>query len=86
MSATDSVPNPKLLWQRVVKPSLPPNLGRLGGVGLGIGLLLLLPLFVWFYCRIEPGPGEIAVLIHKTGDDLPSGAMVLVQSDYSTTY
>lgn len=27
--------------------------------------------FVWFFCRIEPVPDQIAVLIRKTGDNLP---------------
>ena len=29
---------------------------------------LALFIFVWFFCRIEPQPGQIAVLIRKTGD------------------
>ncbi len=32
--------------------------------------------FIWFFCRIEPGPGEIAVLIRKTGDNLPPGHVI----------
>lgn len=32
--------------------------------------------FIWFFCRIEPGPGEIAVLIKKTGDNLPEGQVI----------
>ncbi|KOR30224.1 hypothetical protein TI03_00035 [Achromatium sp. WMS1] len=39
-------------------------------------VLLLLPPFIWFFCRIELGPGEIAVLIAKTGEDLPSGQIL----------
>ncbi len=39
-------------------------------------LLLILPLWFWFFCRIEPGPGTLAVLIHKTGKDLPSGQIL----------
>lgn len=34
-------------------------------------LVLLLPLWVWFGWRIEPGPGEIAILMRKTGKTLP---------------
>lgn len=33
--------------------------------------LALAPGFIWFGCRIEPGNGEIAVLIRKTGSPLP---------------
>jgi hypothetical protein len=32
-----------------------------------IGLVALLVLFIWFCCRIEPEPGKLAILIHKTG-------------------
>jgi regulator of protease activity HflC (stomatin/prohibitin superfamily) len=48
----------------------------MGAFGLAIGLLLLLAAFIWFFCRIEPGTGEIAILIRKTGDDLPPGAII----------
>ena len=75
MSSTDPVPKPKP-WQRLPKPSLSVSLSRWAGFGLGLGLLLALPAFVWYFCRIEPGPGEIAVLTRKTGDDLPSGAII----------
>lgn len=36
-------------------------------------------LFFWFGCRIEPKPGEIAVLIRKTGKDLPSGRILALE-------
>ena len=56
-------------------------------VNLGIPLKMSLPLliagglvalfiFVWFFCRIEPGPGQIAVLIRKTGENLPPGQVI----------
>ncbi len=35
------------------------------------GAMVAVFIFVWFFCRIEPGAGEIAVLIHKTGKNLP---------------
>jgi len=79
MSATDSAPTSKLSGHRLSRPSLPNNLGPLGGIVLGLGLLITLALFVWEFCRIEPGPGEIAVLIHKTGEDLPSGAIIALE-------
>ena len=44
-------------------------------------LVVLLPLWFWFFCRIEPGPGEMAVLIHKTGKDLPSGEILATKPD-----
>lgn len=50
------------------------------GCGAGIVLILIalvfLPLFVWFGCRIEPRSGELAVLIRKTGTDLPDGRII----------
>ncbi len=39
-------------------------------------LALFLPLFVWYGCRIEPGNGQIAVLIRKTGNRLPPGEVI----------
>lgn len=45
-------------------------------VVLAILLLVAAPLIVWIGCRIEPGNGEIAVLIRKTGTPLPSGEMI----------
>jgi hypothetical protein len=56
---------------------------RLGGIPwktvLVIGLVLFVPIFIWFFCRIEPGAGEIAVLIRKTGEDLPSGQILALE-------
>lgn len=43
---------------------------------------LVLPWFLWTYCRIEPGPDQLAVLIHKTGEDLPSGQIIAPNTDY----
>ena len=36
-------------------------------------------MWFWFFCRIEPGPGEIAILIRKTGKDLPSGQILALE-------
>ena len=33
-------------------------------------ILFFLPVWIWVFCRIEPGADEIAILIHKTGKDL----------------
>ena len=40
------------------------------------GLAVFCALFFWYGCRIEPGNGEIAVLIRKTGRPLPSGEII----------
>jgi hypothetical protein len=37
------------------------------------------PLFWWFFCRIEPREDQIAILIHKTGQDLSSGQILALQ-------
>ena len=56
-----------------------PSLGALA-VPLGIlAAALFLPIWFWFFWRIEPGPGEIAVLIRKTGTDLPSGQLLALE-------
>jgi regulator of protease activity HflC (stomatin/prohibitin superfamily) len=47
-----------------------------------LALLVGLPLFIWFGCRIEPGPDQIAVLIRKTGKDLPSGTIIAPDATY----
>ncbi|HSR87538.1 MAG TPA: hypothetical protein VLL07_01180, partial [Pontiella sp.] len=41
-----------------------------------VGALIAAFIFIWFFCRIEPGPGEIAVLIRKTGENLPPGQVI----------
>ena len=49
-----------------------------GGLLL-IAALLFFPLFIWFGCRIEPKPDQFAVLIRKTGENLPSGEIVALK-------
>lgn len=41
--------------------------------------LIGISVFIWFFCRIEPGPGEIAVLIRKTGENLPTGQVIALE-------
>lgn len=38
--------------------------------------VLLLGLWIWFFWRVEPGSDQIAVLIRKTGQNLPSGQIL----------
>ena len=63
-----------------------PHMGR--GLGLAtviallvIGVVFILPGWVWFFWRIEPGADELAVLIHKTGANLPSGEILALQPE-----
>ena len=51
-------------------------------VGVIIGAAVAIALFVWYGCRIEPGNGEIAVLIKKTGKTLPQNEIVSTSSEY----
>lgn len=66
-----------------VPPPLPPHLRKViralasgGGAMIVFLLVIFMPLWVWFSWRIEPGEGEIAVLIRKTGKNLPSGEII----------
>ena len=81
MSESDFIPPPMPTNVRGRKPV--PNLGPgLAGVAVPLAILagvLFLPLWFWFFCRIEPGPGQIAVLIRKTGKDLPSGQILALE-------
>ena len=43
---------------------------------LVLALLAAAGIFFWFGCRIEPGNGEIAVLIRKTGKPLAAGEII----------
>ncbi len=58
---------------------LAPGWGLLGLPVAGFLVVLFFPLWFWVFCRIEPGPGEIAVLIRKTGTDLPSGQILAME-------
>ena len=51
-------------------------------VPLIAGVLFAVSLFVWFGCRIEPGNGDIAVLIRKTGKDLPPDMILAPSPEY----
>jgi len=68
--------------------SRPPRLPiQFGGGAMWAGLLapvvllaiLFLPVWIWFFWRIEPQSGKIAVLIRKTGKDLPSGQILALE-------
>ena len=53
----------------------PPGCSTLISI-LVFGAILMLPGWIWFFWRIEPGPNQLAVLIRKTGTDLPSGQIL----------
>ncbi len=68
---------PPSIWQRIPrkfkwkKPSF---------VVLLAGAVVATAFFVWFFCRIEPGPGQIAVLIRKTGENLNADQVIALNS------
>jgi regulator of protease activity HflC (stomatin/prohibitin superfamily) len=67
-------------------PPLPRQIAWLKSLTVGLGpllavaLLLFIPIFIWFFCRIEPRSGKMAILIRKTGKDLPSGEIIATKS------
>lgn len=69
------------------RPSLPDfgNFGTGGKVSFVVFLvavlLLLYGVWLWFFCRIEVASGKAAVLIAKTGTDLPSGQIIATTPD-----
>jgi regulator of protease activity HflC (stomatin/prohibitin superfamily) len=52
-----------------------------GAIIIIVALVLLVPLWVWYGWRIEPGPTQVAVLVHKTGTDLSSGQILASTPD-----
>lgn len=64
------------------KKTARPALGC-GTLAAGVAVLMLFaaPLWVWYFWRLEVGPGEVAVLIHKTGRDLPAGQILAAGPD-----
>jgi regulator of protease activity HflC (stomatin/prohibitin superfamily) len=63
-------------------PPVPWRTAPRGALGLtltmaaALFLLFAGTIFWWYFCRIEPGQGQIAILIKKTGTDLPSGQIL----------
>jgi hypothetical protein len=60
-------------------PQIPPLNGLIfGPFALAVAVFAIF-IFVWFFCRIEPRGGQIAVLIHKTGKDLPAEQVLALE-------
>ena len=80
MSESEFIPPPIAPNARTRKPApLAPGWSALAAPLAVLAVVLFLPIWVWVFCRIEPGPGEIAVLIRKTGNDLPSGQILALE-------
>ncbi|HMP74693.1 MAG TPA: SPFH domain-containing protein [Kiritimatiellia bacterium] len=63
-------PPPPPIPRRTTPRALPPAArGATAGIFI-FGAMLFAIVFWWFFCRIEPGPDQIAILIRKTGTDL----------------
>jgi uncharacterized membrane protein YqiK len=60
-------------------PSLPPSAVL---PFLFVGALLLGAVWFWFWWRIEPGNGELAVLVKKTGKNLPTERIIADSPEY----
>jgi len=45
-------------------------------------IILFIPLWIWFFWRIEPGNGEIAILLKKTGKNLPTDQILAESPEY----
>ncbi len=63
-----------------------PATARKGGATLAVLFLIMCAapgygLFEWFLCRIEVEQGKLAVLVSKTGRDLPSGQIIAGPDD-----
>ena len=50
-------------------------------VAVLLAIVLALPLIIWFGCRIEPGNGEIAVLIRKCGVPLAPDEVIATRPE-----
>ena len=47
-----------------------------------VGGIIFVAAFIWYGCRIEPEDGQVAVLIRKTGENLPPGEIIATDSKY----
>lgn len=79
MSARDANDAPPPLPWKARQP-MSAMVGASFGFMFVLFLLIAAPIFIWFFCRIEPGAGQIAILIRKTGTDLPSGQILALQA------
>lgn len=54
------------------------SFGKFASMLIAAAALFLLGLFafVWVFCRVYVGPGEMAIVTSKTGDELPPGAIL----------
>jgi len=70
---------PRKSWQTGSRNNMPSISSASIGTMFIVVSLAILPVFIWFFCRIEPGADQIAVLIHKTGENLPDGQIIALE-------
>ncbi len=58
----------------------PVRFGLLVAVMLAVAAVVLF-VFVWFFCRIEPPSGFCAVLVRKDGIDIPANDIIATRPD-----
>lgn len=68
--SSSSSPPPVPPWSTKQSTSVFKVLSTMAGIFIFFGVLIVLPMFVWFGCRIEPKQDQIAILIRKTGEPL----------------
>lgn len=73
-----TIPPPKPWETRTIR-NIPAAFRFSGTALLLLALFIFMPGFIWFFCRIEPRSGEIAVLIRKTGENLPAGHIMATE-------
>ena len=49
-------------------------LSAVGAVSAAVAIVVFG--WIWMFCRISVGPGEMAIVTSKTGDELPPGAIL----------
>ncbi len=76
MSRSYDSPPPFPRQNQINTEALKNLLGMSFGAAFIIFGSIFLFLFIWFGCRIEPRADQIAILIKKTGDNLPSGEII----------
>ncbi|MFH0909629.1 MAG: SPFH domain-containing protein [bacterium] len=74
MNAQNNDAPPPLPWK--ARQPMSGLVGASFGFMFVLFLLIAAPMFIWFFCRIEPGAGQLAILIRKTGTDLPPGQIL----------
>lgn len=80
MNDSPNFPRPPPIPGRRVPNAVPPVAqGAVLAIFLA-GTVFFGAAFWWFFCRIEPGPDQIAILIRKTGRDLAANQILATDS------